>query len=189
VEQKKSGKGRRISDVEGFFMYTHVQRTESTGSIHIRSADPLAPPAIKYRFLDTEYDRRTAVAAVRRAREIAGAPPLRGVVSEETAPGALVTSDEDILEYIRTTGQITQHMVGTCRMGNDRGAVVDERLRVYGLTSLRVADASIMPTIISGNTSVPCMMIGEKCADMVLADAERPDVMATRPRQRAAAHA
>lgn len=168
----KSGKGRRMSEVEGFFMYTHVQRTESTGSIHIRSADPFAAPVIRYRFLDTEYDRRTAVAAVRRARDIAAAAPMRNVIAEETAPGPSVQSDEELLDYIRNTGQTTQHMVGTCKMGKDPMAVVDECLRVHGISGLRVADASVMPTIISGNTSIPSMMIGEKCADMVLADAQ-----------------
>jgi choline dehydrogenase len=167
----KTGKSRRMSKVEGFMMYTHVQRTESTGSIHIKTADPFSPPAIRYRFLDTDYDRVTAVAAVRRARDIAGSSPLRELIATELAPGLQVQSDDEILEYIRNTGQITQHMVGTCKMGRDARAVVDERLRVHGITGLRVADASIMPTIISGNTSVPCMMIGEKCADMVLEDA------------------
>jgi choline dehydrogenase len=188
VEQKESGKGRRMSSVEGFFMYTHVQRTESTGSIHIRSADPAAQPVIRFRFLDTELDRRTAVAAVRRAREIAAASPMRDVIAQELAPGRSVESDEEILDYIRNTGQITQHMVGTCKMGNDRMAVVDERLRVRGISGLRVADASVMPTIISGNTSVPCMMIGEKCADMVLADAPQAAAAAVR-QQREPAHA
>jgi choline dehydrogenase len=183
IVELKTGKGRRMSEVEGFFMYTHVQRPESTGSIHIRSADPVAPPAIRYRFLATEHDRWTAVAAVRRARDIAGAPPLRELIVEEMAPGRDVQSDEDVLEYIRTTGQVTQHMVGTCRMGNEPMAVVDERLRVHGLTGLRIADASIMPTMISGNTSVPCMMIGEKCADMVLADTETPVGAAAQSRQ------
>jgi choline dehydrogenase len=82
-----------------------------------------------------------------------------------------VQTDDEILDFTRRTGQITQHMAGTCRMGHDPMAVVDDRLRVHGIAGLRVADASIMPTIISGNTSVPCMMIGEKCAEMVLADA------------------
>ncbi|WP_175839320.1 GMC family oxidoreductase [Burkholderia anthina] len=172
IVELKAGKGRRMSDVEGFFMYTHVQRTDSVGSIHIRSADPFSAPMIQYRFLDTEYDRRVAVAAVRRARDIAAATPMRDLIAEEMAPGASIQSDEDILSYIRASGQTTQHMVGTCKMGNDPMSVVDERLRVHGIAGLRVADASIMPTIISGNTSVPCMMIGEKCADMVLADAE-----------------
>ncbi|WP_340526569.1 GMC family oxidoreductase [Cupriavidus necator] len=179
----KTGKGRRMSDVEGFMMYTHVQRTESTGSIHLRSADPAAPPVIRYRFLDTDYDRNTAVAAVRCARAIAAASPLRDVIAEEMAPGPQVQSDEEILDFIRKTGQITQHMVGTCKMGRDALSVVDERLRVHGIKGLRIADASIMPTIISGNTSVPCMMIGEKCADMVLADAQ-----SMRPIEKAGLH-
>lgn len=170
IIELKEGKGRRMSKTEGFFMYSHVQRTESTGSIHIRSADPSAPPVIKYRFLDTEYDRRTAVAAVRRARDIAAAQPMRDIIAEEMAPGPHIQSDEDILAYIREKGQCTQHIVGTCKMGTDDMAVVDERLRVHGIAGLRIADASVMPTIISGNTSVPCMMIGEKCADMVLED-------------------
>ncbi|CAG2153806.1 Oxygen-dependent choline dehydrogenase [Cupriavidus yeoncheonensis] len=171
----KTGKGRRMSDVEGFMMYTHVQRTESTGSIHIRSRDPAAAPMIRYRFLDTDYDRSTAVAAVRLARQIAAAGPLRHVIAEEISPGPQVRSDEEILQFIRNTGQITQHMVGTCKMGRDAMSVVDERLRVHGIQGLRIADASVMPTIISGNTSVPCMMIGEKCADMVLADTRKLD--------------
>ncbi|CAN7345286.1 GMC family oxidoreductase [Variovorax sp. LjRoot178] len=180
IDIKKSGKSRKISEVEGYMMYTHVQRTESTGSIHIRSSDPAAPPVINYRFLESDYDRRVAVAAVRRARDIAAASPMREVIAEELAPGVHVQSDEAILDFIRKTGQITQHMVGTCRMGHDERAVVDERLRVHGIAGLRIADASIMPTIISGNTSVPCMMIGEKCADMVLEDAVRPALTSRR---------
>jgi choline dehydrogenase len=172
IVELKAGKGRRMSKTEGFFMYTHVQRTESTGSIHIRSADPAAPPIIKYRFLDTDYDRQTAVAAVRRSRDIAAAQPMRDIIAEELLPGPNVRTDDEILAYIRKAGQTTQHMVGTCKMGKDSMAVVDECLRVHGISGLRIADASIMPTIVSGNTSVPCMMIGEKCADMVLADAE-----------------
>jgi choline dehydrogenase len=184
IIELKAGKGRRMSATEGFFMYTHVQRTESTGNIHIRSADPLEPPTINFRFLETDYDRQTAVAAVRRARDIAAASPMREVIAEETVPGPQVESDEAILETIRNTGLPTQHMAGTCKMGNDEMAVVDERLRVHGLTGLRIADASVMPTIVSGNTSVPCMMIGEKCADMVLADAQNPQSAAARTPQR-----
>ncbi|AHG64128.1 GMC family oxidoreductase [Advenella mimigardefordensis] len=165
-----AGKGRRMSKTEGFFMYSHVQRTESTGSVHIRSAAPFDPPVVKYRFLDTDYDRKTAIAAVRRARDIAASSPMREAIATELAPGAAIKSDEDILSYIRETGQSTQHMVGSCKMGKDPMAVVDERLKVHGIEGLRIADASVMPTIISGNTSVPCMMIGEKCADMILAD-------------------
>jgi choline dehydrogenase len=173
--EMKGGEGRRMSPVEGFFMYTHVQRTESTGSIHVRSRDPAEPPSIKFRFLATPNDRQTAILAVRRAREVVEAPPLGTTIAEEIQPGRDVQTDDEILDFIRNTGQITHHMVGTCKMGHGPLAVVDDQLRVHGIGGLRVADASIMPTIISGNTSIPCMMIGEKCADMVLADAENTD--------------
>ena len=153
-------------------MYSHLQRPESAGSVHIRSADPQQAPRIDLRFLETENDRQTAILAVRRAREIVGTEPMASSVGEEMAPGAGVQSDDEILKFIRDTGQITHHMVGTCRMGHDPMAVVDDRLRVHGIKGLRVADASIMPTVPSGNTNIPCMMVGEKCAAMVLEDAE-----------------
>ena len=166
--------GQRVIDPNpGFFMYTHVQRTESTGSVHIRSADSAEPPKIDFRFLETENDRTGAVLAVRKARDIAAAEPLASAIGEEIDPGRDIESDEDILDYIRNTGQTTYHPVGTCKMGYDPMAVVDDRLRVHGIDGLRVADASICPTMVSGNTSVPCIMIGEKCAHMVLEDAAR----------------
>ena len=161
---------RRMSNEHGFYVAAQVQRPESAGSSHIGSTDPAAAPSINFRFLMTEKDRRTAVTAVRRAREIAAAAPLAALIAEETAPGSQVQSDEAIINFIRQTGATTFHYVGTCKMGHDDMSVVDERLRVHGLEGLRVADASIMPMIISGNTSIPCMMIGEKCADMILAD-------------------
>lgn len=109
--------------------------------------------------------------AVKRAREIVAAAPLSTVIEAEVLPGLQVQTDDAILEFIRRTGTTTNHRVGTCKMGHDSMAVVDDQLKVRGITGLRVADASIMPTLVSGNTSIPCMMIGEKCADMVLADA------------------
>lgn len=172
IIELKAGKGRRMSETEGFFMYTHAQRPTSQGSIHIQSANPADPPLINFRFLDTELDQRVAVAAVRRARDIAAAQPMRSLIQDEMSPGPDIQTDEQILTFIRESGLPTQHMVGTCRMGNDPLAVVDERLRVHGLTGLRIADASVMPTIVSGNTSAPCMMIGEKCASMILQDLE-----------------
>lgn len=183
ILEVKSGNRRQISATEGFFVYTHMQRTQSTGSIHIRSADPFDPPAINFRFLATEEDRRTTILAVRRAREIAAASPLRELVAQEIEPGPQVQTDEQILEFLRQSGQMTQHPVGTCKMGHDAMAVVDDRLRVHGITGLRVADASIMPTLTSGNTALPCMMIGEKCAQMVLADARQspPRALAEAP--------
>ncbi len=170
LEPRKDGTGRRMSPIEGFFTFTHMQHAESTGTIHIKSADPFAPPVINFRFLDTAADRKTAIAAVRCARKIVAAPPLAETIAEEIVPGHHIQTDEEILDYIRNTGGTTSHLVGTCKMGNDAMAVVDERLRVHGITGLRVADASIMPTMIAA-TNIPCMTIGEKCADMVLADA------------------
>jgi choline dehydrogenase len=95
--------------------------------------------------------------------------PLR---LKEVAPGAERQSDEDIIAWVKQVGETTYHPVGTCKMGNDPMAVVDAELRVHGIAGLRVADASIMPTLTSGNTNVPCIMIGEKVADMVLNDAK-----------------
>lgn len=165
------GKKRLMSPVNGFFIFAQVQRPESSGSTHIQSADPFADPQINYNFLATEKDRRTAVMAVRRAREIVAAAPLAAVIDEELQPGHKVQTDEEIIEFTRRSGGTTYHPVGTCKMGQDPMAVVDPRLRVHGISGLRIADCSIMPMIISGNTSIPAMMIGERCADMVLSDA------------------
>ena len=161
-----------MSPIHGFLIYAQVQRPESTGSIHIQSSDPMAPPAIRFSFLSTPQDCQTATAAVRRAREIVATPPIADVIDNEIAPGPQIQSDEAIIDFIRNNGVITHHAAGTCKMGHDAMAVVDDQLRVHGIKGLRIADASIMPTIISGNTSIPCIMIGEKCADMVLSDAE-----------------
>lgn len=171
IVEVKRGKSHHVLPIEGFYVNGHVLRTESTGSIHIRSNDPFAPPAIHYRFLETEGDRTTAIAAVRRIRQLVQSPPLSNYVAEEVHPGPHVQTDEQILAFLRSEGLTTHHMVGTCRMGQDAMAVVDERLRVRGIDGLRIADASVMPTITSGNTAIPTMMIGEKCAEMVLADA------------------
>ena len=146
-------------------------RPESRGSVHIKSSDPEAAPAIKANYLATENDRQAMIAAVRRVREIFLAPALARYRGEEFRPGPLTQSDEQILEYIRDEAESVYHPVGTCKMGRDEMAVVDERLRVHGIEGLRVADASIMPTVTSGNTNAPAVMIGEKCADMLLQDA------------------
>jgi choline dehydrogenase len=160
-----------MSPIDGFYISAQVQRPESCGSIHIKSADPFADPAINYNFLATENDRHTAIMAFRRAREIVQTAPLSETIDREILPGPQVQSDVEILDFIRTNGGTTFHPVGTCKMGHDAMSVVDDRLRVHGVQGLRVADASIMPTMISGNTSIPCMMIGERCADMIQADA------------------
>jgi len=146
-------------------------RPESRGCIHIRSSDPTQAPSIKANYLDTEHDRQSMVAAVRRVRDIFGAPAMDHFRDKEFKPGASTQTDEEILSYVRSEAESVYHPVGTCKMGEDNMAVVDERLRVHGIAALRVADASIMPTIVSGNTNAPAIMIAEKCADMVLQDA------------------
>ena len=146
-------------------------RPESRGSIHIRSADASEPPTIRFNYLSTERDREVMVSALRRVREIFRAPALADRLSKEILPGESVQSDEEILSYIRAESESVYHPVGTCKMGDDDLAVVDARLRVHGIEGLRVADASIMPLITSGNTHAPAVMIAEKCADMLLQDA------------------
>lgn len=146
-------------------------RPESRGRIELKSADPAAYPAIHPNYLSTEKDREIAVKGLKVTRRIAGAGALGALISEEHEPGPDVRTDGDLLEYARNRSQTIYHPVGTCKMGGDPMAVVDERLRVHGIEGLRVVDASIMPTLISGNTNAPTIMIGEKAADMILEDA------------------
>ncbi len=145
-------------------------RPESRGSVEIGSADPMAAPLIKSRYLSTERDAQTLMRGVRAVRNIMGQPALEPFVDSEIEPGADVTSDDALIEYLRNFGNTGFHPVGTCRMGSDPRAVVDARLRVRGIDDLRVVDASIMPSIVSGNTNAPVIMIAEKASDMILAD-------------------
>ncbi len=166
---------RRIAKRRGITMNVNVLRSESTGSVHVTSADPAAPPAIRFNFLATQNDRDGLLAAIRKGRELMAASPLREITGEEIAPGQHLQSDAELLEWVRNTAETTYHPVGTCKMGPDSMAVVDHELRVHGIAGLRVADASIMPTLTSGNTNAPCIMIGEKCAEMILRAASAKD--------------
>src|SRR5262249_620931 len=152
-------------------MNVNVLRSESIGSIHVKSADPADPPAIRFNFLSARADREGLLAAIRKGRELMAASPLKEITGEEIAPGAHLKTDDEMLDWVRKNAETTYHPVGTCKMGIDSMAVVDPELRVHGLSGLRVADASIMPTLTSGNTNAPCIMIGEKCAAMMLAAA------------------
>jgi choline dehydrogenase len=144
---------------------------ESRGSITLRSANPLDAPAIRANYLSTDADMRTMIEGVRLSRSIAHTRAFDPYRGEEIHPGANATSDEDIAEFLRNEAETLYHPVGTCKMGNDPLAVVDERLRVRGIECLRVADASVMPTIPAGNTNAPTIMIAEKAADMIREDA------------------
>ena len=138
--------------------------------MHIKSRDPESYPSIRANYLDTEEDRQKTVAAVEKTRQIFKAPAFEGVRTGELLPGPEVREYEEVLDFIRNTGESVYHPVGTCKMGQDDNAVVDERLRVRGVEGLRVADASIMPEILSGNTNAAAVVIGEKCADMLIED-------------------
>ncbi len=148
-------------------------RPESRGQVRIRSPNPADHPDILPNYLEAEVDRRTVVAGVRLAQRIAATPPLSDIVIREREPGPACESDDEILEWVRDRAQTIYHPVGTCRMGGDDASVVDARLRVRGVAGLRVADASVMPTITSGNTNAPAIMIGEKAAEMILEDRRR----------------
>jgi choline dehydrogenase len=110
------------------------------------------------------------IAGMRLGRRLAATPPLSGFVKGELSPGSEIVSDEELLDAARRTATTIYHPVGTCKMGHDAMAVTDPRLRVHGVTGLRVVDASVMPTLVSGNTNAPTIMIAEKAADMILAD-------------------
>src|SRR6201986_1062301 len=166
---------RRIARRQGVTMNVNVLRSESTGSIHVTSKDASAPPAIRFNFLSTEHERVGLLAAMRKGRELMAAMPLKEITGEEIAPGAGLQSDSELLEWVRNNAETTYHPVGTCKMGSDAMAVVDRELRVHGIEGLRVADASIMPTLTSGNTNAPSIMIGEKCAELVQASAALKD--------------
>ena len=146
-------------------------RPESRGYVRIKSANPRQAPAINPNYLATERDRETIVAGVAAMRCIFQAPAMARYIAEEIEPGKQCDNDGELLDFIRRRGSTTYHPVGTCRMGQDQKAVVDERLRVHGFTGLRVVDASIMPAVVSGNTNAATIMIGEKGADMILQDA------------------
>lgn len=145
-------------------------RPHSRGSIKIRSADPHEYPSIQANYLSAEEDLRVAVDAIKVARRIAEADALKPVIIDEYVPGRQYQTDEQLLDAARRFSQTIYHPTSTCKMGSDEMAVVDSRLKVHGIKGLRVADASIMPVIVSGNTNAPAIMIGEKCADMIKQD-------------------
>ena len=140
----------------------HQLRPDSKGSIHVASADANKHPEIRFNFLSEPTDRECVLRVMRLVRNIVEAPEMAWLGPREFAPGPDVQSDDELLDYVTQNAETTYHPVGTCKMGHDPMAVVDDQLRVHGLDGLRVADASIMPTLTSGNTNAPSIMIGEK---------------------------
>ena len=146
-------------------------RPTSRGSVHIESPDVTLPPVIAPNYLSTEHDRHVAAIALRLTRRIVAAPALARYRPEEVVPGPQYQSDEELASAAGLIGTTIFHPVGTAKMGScdDRMAVVDGELRVIGIDGLRVADASVMPTITSGNTNSPTLMIAERAAELVRA--------------------
>ena len=165
--------GGKVHPYSGFTMSVCQLRPQSRGHVRIRSTDPFEPPEMQPNYLATELDRRTAVAGLRAARAIAATPAMRGMVKREVKPGPQVDDDAALLEFSRANGATIFHPSGTCKMGRDAMAVLDERLRVRGVNGLRVVDCSAMPTLVSGNTTAPVVMMAEKAADMIKQDARR----------------
>jgi choline dehydrogenase len=166
-----AGTNYRLAKDSGITAITNILRSESTGSIHVSSKAPQTPPAIRFNFLSAQLDRDVTREAMRIARRIMTAPSMQGIATDELAPGVNFQSDDELLDWVRKNAETTYHPVGTCKMGTDPMAVVDDQLRVHGIQGLRVADASIMPTLTSGNTNAPSIMIGEKASRMMLAAA------------------
>ena len=167
--------GEGVHPFSAFTMSVCQLRPESRGEIVLNGPDPRTYPKIFPHYLSTETDRRTIVEGVKIARRIARHAPLKSKIAEEFRPTADLAMDdyEGTLDWARNYTASIYHPTGTCRMGQDERAVVDERLRVRGVAGLRVADCSIMPEIVSGNTNAPAIMIGEKCSDLVREDNRR----------------
>ena len=165
------GENFQLAKNSGVTAIMNILRSESTGSIHVSSASPNEAPAVRFNFLSAQLDRDVTLEAMRITRRIMTAPSMRGIATDEIAPGVNIQSEGELLDWVKKNAETTYHPVGTCKMGQDPMAVVDDQLRVHGMEGLRVADASIMPTLTSGNTNAPSIMIGEKASRMILADA------------------
>ena len=163
--------GRRIWHGYGYSLHACDLRPKSRGALTLNSADPRDPPALQPNYLSHPDDLETLLAAVKTCRKILAAPAFDGYRGRELFPGEAVQSDDELREFIRRRAETIYHPVGTCKMGHDPLAVVDDQLRVHGLSGLRVAHASIMPTLIGGNTNAPTIVIGEKAAELILAEA------------------
>ena len=157
----------------GFTMIAYQLRPESRGEIKLKSPDPFDAPAVYPNYLAAEIDQRTIVAGLKLCRQILATAQMQSFIEAEFQPGSAVESDEELLDYARRRGGTVYHPTSTCKMGSDPMAVVDPELRVYGVDGLRVADASIMPAVVSGNTNAATIMIGEKAAHMVRRPAAR----------------
>lgn len=157
-----------IPKQHGISIHTCQLRPDARGTVLPLDSNPLSSPVIDFNFLESERDWRAMVRSYEVTRDIVQSSAWGGLIGDSLHPSSHLTEEEAIRQFIRAHSETVYHPVGTCKMGSDEQAVVDNELRVHGLEGLRVADAAIMPSLIGGNTNAPCMMIGEKCADMIL---------------------
>lgn len=165
-------KKQAVEANHGFTLRVGPVNPESRGEIKLRSADPADKPSIRANYLQSDFDLRTMIAGIRMTREIISQKAFDPYRGNELAPGPAIDDDAELENWLRATAMTTFHPVGTCKMGNDPMAVVDSRLKVHGIEGLRIADASIMPIISSGNTNAPAIMIGERASDFILEEAK-----------------
>ncbi|WP_136661051.1 choline dehydrogenase [Nitratireductor sp. XY-223] len=166
-------KKRPVEADHGFTLRVGPVNPESRGEIKLKSPNPDDAPRIHANYLQSEFDLRTMISGIRMTRDVIGQKAFDPYRGKELAPGPDVATDDDMTKWLRATAMTTFHPVGTCKMGTDPMAVVDERLCVHGIDGLRIADASIMPIIASGNTNAPAIMIGEKAAEFILEDRQK----------------
>ena len=172
IPLSSDGAGKGLHNFPGVISSVCQLRPESRGTLKITSADPSVQPAIVSNYLAAEADRRVLLDAMRLNRRIVAQKPFADIIVSEKVPGLTVDTDDGLMQWARDTGTTIYHPCGTAKMGSDAQAVVDARLRVHGLTGVRVVDASIMPNMTSGNTNAPTIMIGEKASDMIREDAK-----------------
>jgi choline dehydrogenase len=154
-------------DLHGFSIGVALRKSESRGHVRLKSKDPFVAPAIQPNYLASEADLAACVEGVKLAREIFGSSHFNRFRGKEWWPGEVAKTDDDFAEHIRQTSETLYHPVGTCKMGNDATAVVDDRLRARGVEGLRVVDASVIPIQITGHTNAPTIAIAEKAADLI----------------------
>jgi choline dehydrogenase len=171
--------GMKIHPFSGFTINPVHLNPDCRGEVRLKSPDPLAPPAIQFNYLKSRNDVDTMVAGMRLVRKIVGQPALKPYVVGELSPGDQANSDESLEQTLREKGYSNFHPAGTCRMGHGTDCVVDARLRVHGMSALRVVDASIMPRIPAGNINAPTIMIAEKASDMILEDSVVQPILST----------
>ena len=160
-------RGMGVDNFSGFSLQVFYLKPKSLGSVHIGSKDPFSSPKIIANYLSDEEDKVAAINGLKIIRKLASRKPLKSFIAKEISPSSNVRSDADLLNFARETGQTCWHSVATCKMGEENKSVVDSKLRIYGLQNIRIADASILPSLVSSNTNAPSIMIGERCAEFL----------------------